>query len=93
MYQHKNRSKTKKLNLNLTILESMKTKRKIAIDDFTKFIHLTEPRLSSDGKKIAFIKIRSNIKNNQYDYEIMIMNVNEREIICTIHSGEKEWTF
>ena len=48
---------------------------------FCKFAYLSDPRISKDGQKIAYVLTKANLKNNEYESTIVIEEGNERRFI------------
>ncbi len=66
--------------------------RKIEIEDFSRIVHVADPQLSSNGEKLALVTVKSNLKDNKYDYEILIYEVKSGDLIYTISSPEGDFS-
>ncbi|RLE51957.1 MAG: S9 family peptidase [Candidatus Methanomethylicota archaeon] len=62
--------------------------RSLKIDDFSKIVHVADPQLSPDGKKLALVTVRPNLKENKYNYEILLYDVETGDTLYSISSEE-----
>ncbi|MCO6040784.1 S9 family peptidase [Thermococcus alcaliphilus] len=44
---------------------------------FSKFAYLSDPRISKDGKKVAYVLTKANLKDNKYENTIVVEEVEE----------------
>ena len=70
----------------------MKDLRRLNVEDFAKIIHIAEPKISPDGRSVAYVAVKPNLKENSYRYEIHVMNVKDKELTHTIYSDSKDYS-
>ncbi|KUJ98740.1 MAG: Dipeptidyl aminopeptidases/acylaminoacyl-peptidase, partial [Thermococcales archaeon 44_46] len=44
---------------------------------FSKFAYLGDPRISKDGKKIAYVLTKANLKDNRYENTVVVEELQE----------------
>src|ERR1700692_2838851 len=47
----------------------------VTVDDLPKVVRVTEPQISPDGKTVAIVVARANLKDDRWDAEIVLVDV------------------
>ncbi|MCS7385646.1 MAG: S9 family peptidase [archaeon GB-1867-005] len=66
--------------------------RKLKVEDFSKIVHVADPQLSPDGKKLALVTVRPMLEENRYQYEILVYDVDTGDALYSISSKEGDQT-
>src|SRR6266478_6463387 len=48
---------------------------RISLDDLPKVVKVTEPQISPDGKTVAIVVARANLKDDRWDAEIVLVDI------------------
>jgi dipeptidyl aminopeptidase/acylaminoacyl peptidase len=59
--------------------------RRFSPDDLPKTVRITDPQVSPDGKSVAIVVARANLKEDRYDTELMLVDVGARLIRPLTH--------
>jgi dipeptidyl aminopeptidase/acylaminoacyl peptidase len=70
--------------------------RRFSADDLPKIVRVTDPQVSPDGKTIAFVVGRANLKDDRWDTEIDLVDVATKKIREMTHDrlgvGSPRWS-
>jgi dipeptidyl aminopeptidase/acylaminoacyl peptidase len=65
-------------------------------DDLTKIVRISDPQISPDGKTIAFVVARANLKEDRWDSELEFVDVATKKIRAMTHDrmgvGMPRWS-
>jgi dipeptidyl aminopeptidase/acylaminoacyl peptidase len=68
----------------------------LSADDLTKIVRVSDPRISPDGKTIAFVVGRANLKEDRWDTEIDLVDVSTHTLRVMTHgrmgAGTPRWS-
>lgn len=70
-------------------------KKKIEVDSFLQFQFVSNPSFSPDGKKVAFVVQKANLKDNNYTGDIYLLDVETKNHIQLTSGGDAKgytWT-
>jgi dipeptidyl aminopeptidase/acylaminoacyl peptidase len=73
------------LGLCLFTLAADAQSRRISADDMTKVVRISDPRISPDGKTIAIVVSRGNLKDDAWDAEIDFVDVASHRLRVMTH--------
>lgn len=59
--------------------------RHMTPDDLTKIVRITDPRISPDGRRVAFVVSRANLKDDRWDPELEVVDVATRQVAALTH--------
>jgi dipeptidyl aminopeptidase/acylaminoacyl peptidase len=70
--------------------------RRFTPDDLPKIIRISDPQIAPDGKSVAFVVARANLKEDRYDSEITLVDVATRQTRALTHdrpgAGSPRWS-
>ncbi len=70
--------------------------RTFTADDLTKIVRVSDPQVSPDGKTIAFVVGRANLKEDRWDFEIDLVDVAAKQVRVMTHDrlgvGMPRWS-
>jgi dipeptidyl aminopeptidase/acylaminoacyl peptidase len=66
--------------------------RRLSADDLPKFVRVTDPQVSPDGKTVAILVGRANLKDDRWDTELDFVDVTTKQLRVMVH-GRPELTW
>jgi dipeptidyl aminopeptidase/acylaminoacyl peptidase len=70
--------------------------RRLSADDLQKVVRITDPQFSPDGKTVAILVGRANMKDDRWDTEIDLVDLASRELRVMTHErvgvGSAKWS-
>lgn len=73
------------LSLCLLTLNTHAQSRRISADDMPKVVRISDPRISPDGKTVAIVVSRANLKDDAWDAEIDFVDVASHKLRVMTH--------
>ena len=73
------------LGVSLLTLSAASQTRHISADDMTKVVRISDPRISPDGKTVAIVVSRANLKNDAWDAEIDFVDIATHHLRVMTH--------
>jgi len=68
------------ISLSLIPLSSHAESRRFSADDLPKIIRISDPQISPDGKTVAIVVGRANLKEDRYDTEVDFVDVTTKQL-------------
>src|ERR1700677_4410227 len=59
--------------------------RRLSADDLTKFVRVTDPQVSPDGKTVAILVGRANLKEDRWDTELDFVDITTKQWRVMVH--------
>jgi dipeptidyl aminopeptidase/acylaminoacyl peptidase len=70
--------------------------RRLGADDLPKIVRVSDPQIAPDGKTIAFVVGRANLKDDRWDNEIDLVDVATKQVRALTHGrlgvGQPRWS-
>jgi len=67
------------LLLTLTVLFQIEAQKKFELADYAKFVNISDPQISPDGKSVAVVVSRPDYEQNRFNAELVLINVASRK--------------
>jgi len=84
------------LPLAVLLVPAFGQMRHFSTDDLTKIVRVADPQISPDGKTIAVVVARANLKEDRYDTEIDFIDVASKQMHTMTHErlgiGSVRWS-
>src|ERR1700692_3170111 len=58
---------------------------RVTLDDLPKVVRVTEPQISPDGKTVAIVVARANLKDDRWDAEIVQVDIATKQTRTLTH--------
>jgi dipeptidyl aminopeptidase/acylaminoacyl peptidase len=85
-----------KLALLLLVVPALAQTRHFSADDLPRIVRVSDPQISPDGKTVAFVVGRANLKEDRWDSEIDLVDVATHTLRAMTHdrmgAGSPRWS-